>query len=1028
MYHQKSRQCAIAVLIAGAVVFLCSARVLAVDYPEVEPNNSKGAATIPAAPLVAGDALTGNTTGSSTTVEGPTSADYFLVETAAAPLGIYQHRLVIFTFGAEGHTGTIRALNQLGAPADTIPGIPWDGGLGSAGNTDAVGQTSTPATFPPRYVQWYGFGKGEQIYYRVHGTGTTVDDYFASLETLPIDPVDIGSFQAGLITINLGDQGHTTDTEVWVYDAGFDAIAGYGNDDSSTTLGGAPASTSRSWLARNYSAGVYYIAVTNFALTNDQPSPSDDNFRTGAMADFPNAVWNSSTAINVDLTFTIEDVAGPIQVPNTKFSQYDINWFKFTVLPPEGSCCLADTSCLETSAIGCANLNGVFSFGLTCGETTCIGFGACCEGVACSIETFNGCVNAGGTYQGDGTTCDPNPCFGACCRPDGFCTHEVDETACAAAGGTFLGAGTDCVFSNCFGACCQPLGGCLDETETNCAASGGTFQGYSTSCATSQCPQPNDDCASAIPLVLDQIVFGNNSSALDDGGIPTCGTSEPNQGVWYSVVGNGNTLTASTCFPGTDFDTKIQVWCSCDISGCVGGNDDAVGAPPECALGTLNRKSRVTWCSEVGHTYVIMVGGFSTAVGNFEFAVLDDGIPCAPSVPCSPPTNDDCITATDIVSVPYIEAIAHATATPDLDVDCNADANVETRYGVWFRHAPAANCTGVFSETSTNDIVIAIFEGPDCNSLVPLSCSAADTTTVDMFAGTTYWFLVGMSSATTIPSTPIVVEFDCLEPTGRCCVGNSCSVVTQLNCVGLGGAYLGDGTSCDSAAGNPQTYSSFPGIAIPDNNAAGVTDTIFIPDDVNIGDVNLHLDVTHSWVGDLIVTITHPDGFTAVTAYDRPGVPVLSTVGCSNNNLNIVLDDEGTGGLIEDTCDAGGTEFPQSPPNYVPNNPLNAFDGLSTAGIWSIQISDNAGADLGTLNSWSLIIDQQGPPPCEAGDCNCPGDTDGNQTLDGNDLASFTLAILNGSGQCADVNGDTLVNLDDVDAFVTRLVDGETCN
>jgi hypothetical protein len=98
--------------------------------------------------------------------------------------------------------------------------------------------------------------------------------------------------------------------------------------------------------------------------------------------------------------------------------------------------------------------------------------------------------------------------------------------------------------------------------------------------------------------------------------------------------------------------------------------------------------------------------------------------------------------------------------------------------------------------------------------------------------------------------------------------------------------------------------------------------------------------------------VTH--GSTSVTIVDRPGVPA-STFGCSNDNYNIILDDQGSGGAIETLCSASMV----SPPNYVPNNPLSAFNGANSAGPWTITVSDNAGGDVGTLNQWSLHITPQ---------------------------------------------------------------------
>ncbi len=43
------------------------------------------------------------------------------------------------------------------------------------------------------------------------------------------------------------------------------------------------------------------------------------------------------------------------------------------------------------------------------------GFGACCVGSVCSIQTAPGCASIGGIYGGDGTGCSPNPCGAVAC-------------------------------------------------------------------------------------------------------------------------------------------------------------------------------------------------------------------------------------------------------------------------------------------------------------------------------------------------------------------------------------------------------------------------------------------------------------------------------------------------------------------------------------------------------------------------------------------------------------------------------------
>ncbi len=318
-------------IISAVVVALASSTALA-QFTETEANDSKAAANAFAG-LAAGSTIRGNST--ATTGVG---LDYFDLTIGAAPLGIYRHRLVITTAGTAGHTGTIRGLSQNAAPADTLAGVPWDGVVGTAGTGDNTAQTSSTTSTPPRFNQWYGFGKQERFYYRVNGGTTTTADYIATMETVPVVPVNIGSFQPGQISITTFNQGHTTDTDMWVYDANLNAIAGYGNDDESP-LGGTPGTGAslQSWLSRNYAPGTYYLALTNFAFQNNMLSPSDDDFRTGTVMDFANLAVNSSTTANLNMTFTITDSAGSLQVPNTKAGVYDINWFSFTVLPEPAS-------------------------------------------------------------------------------------------------------------------------------------------------------------------------------------------------------------------------------------------------------------------------------------------------------------------------------------------------------------------------------------------------------------------------------------------------------------------------------------------------------------------------------------------------------------------------------------------------------------------------------------------------------------------------------------------------------------------
>ena len=144
------------------------------------------------------------------------------------------------------------------------------------------------------------------------------------------------------------------------------------------------------------------------------------------------------------------------------------------------------------------------------------------------------------------------------------------------------------------------------------------------------------------------------------------------------------------------------------------------------------------------------------------------------------------------------------------------------------------------------------------------------------------------------------------------------------------------------------TVSDSPALPITDNSPAGVSTTITVADDFDITDLNVNLDITHTWVGDVIVTLQSPAGTTAVIV-DRMGFTGTG-FGCSSNDLLITLDDEAAS-AIEDECQPGP---PAASGSFTPNNPLSAFDGQSTMGDWTLTVSDNAGGDTGTLNAWGI--------------------------------------------------------------------------
>jgi len=134
---------------------------------------------------------------------------------------------------------------------------------------------------------------------------------------------------------------------------------------------------------------------------------------------------------------------------------------------------------------------------------------------------------------------------------------------------------------------------------------------------------------------------------------------------------------------------------------------------------------------------------------------------------------------------------------------------------------------------------------------------------------------------------------------------------------------------------------------IPDEGQ--ITSNLVVTDTQVLTDLNVSVNASHTWVGDLIFTLTK--GATSVTFIDRPGEPA-TPFGCEFDDINATLDDEGASGPVENMCNPVPPAISGTP---TPNNPLSAFDGLTADGTWTLTVSDNAAADTGQVNEWCLL-------------------------------------------------------------------------
>lgn len=162
---------------------------------------------------------------------------------------------------------------------------------------------------------------------------------------------------------------------------------------------------------------------------------------------------------------------------------------------------------------------------------------------------------------------------------------------------------------------------------------------------------------------------------------------------------------------------------------------------------------------------------------------------------------------------------------------------------------------------------------------------------------------------------------------------------------------------------------------IPDNDAAGVTKTATIDTNISIETVEVVLNVTHPYDGDLQITLTAPSGKTSVLATKRTDP--------TDNYSNFVFTSR------------------------------RHFDE-NAKGTWTLNIADRAAQDSGTWVDWQLNV---------YGTLGCFSDINGDGFVNGDDYDQFADAFDQALPE-ADLNHDGFVNGDDYDAFASAFDEG----
>lgn len=156
-------------------------------------------------------------------------------------------------------------------------------------------------------------------------------------------------------------------------------------------------------------------------------------------------------------------------------------------------------------------------------------------------------------------------------------------------------------------------------------------------------------------------------------------------------------------------------------------------------------------------------------------------------------------------------------------------------------------------------------------------------------------------------------------------------------------------------------YSGVGG-SIPDNLPAGGNFVINVPDAVGaVSFIRLN-GLTHTWVGDLVVTVTNASG-NSIQLMQRIGSTTLAGVGDNANFGGDYRFINGGQNIWTVAASSADTAFTIPSGDYEASSRTGAFGYLavdisslsnSIAGDWTLNISDNAAADTGAFTTWDI--------------------------------------------------------------------------
>lgn len=138
----------------------------------------------------------------------------------------------------------------------------------------------------------------------------------------------------------------------------------------------------------------------------------------------------------------------------------------------------------------------------------------------------------------------------------------------------------------------------------------------------------------------------------------------------------------------------------------------------------------------------------------------------------------------------------------------------------------------------------------------------------------------------------------------------------------------------------PAQFYRSSGEPLPIRDLQSVVSEILVPHDFVLSDVDVFLDIEHTFTADLDIYLVAPDG---------TRVELLTDVGGAGDHFRrTILDDAAPTPITQ-----GEAPFPG---HYRPEGSLGVLNGKSAAGLWQLHIYDDSRRDEGMLLAWGLVL------------------------------------------------------------------------